>query len=90
MESFLHYYLLIINIVAFVVAGLDKRAAIHHRRRVSEKNLFKLALAGGSVGLYVAMLSFRHKTKHWYFMVGVPGILLLWLIILGYVRKWML
>ena len=88
MELFFNSYLLLINIAAFVVAIIDKRAAIHHKRRVSEKKLFKLAFAGGSVGLYVAMLCFRHKTKHWYFMVGVPMIILLQMIFFRYVAIW--
>ncbi|MBC8569725.1 DUF1294 domain-containing protein [Zongyangia hominis] len=66
----------VMNLIAFFVCGWDKRAARKHRRRTPEKTLFLLAALGGSVGLYVGMLLFRHKTRHWYFMAGVPLIIL--------------
>ncbi len=55
---------------------MDKFAAQRQNRRVPEKVLFLLAAAGGSLGLYLGMFTFRHKTKHWYFVVGVPLIIL--------------
>ncbi len=72
--GYLLYYLLLINAIAFFVCAFDKRAARKHRWRIPEKTLFLLAILGGSVGLYLSMLLFHHKTKHWYFMVGVPVI----------------
>lgn len=68
-------YILIINVVAFCVSGLDKSAAIHNRSRVPEKTLFLLAAIGGSVGIYASMFLFRHKTKHVSFMLGIPMII---------------
>lgn len=70
-------YILVMSVVAFVVCGVDKFAAQHQKRRVSEKMLFLLSLLGGSVGMYLGMFTFRHKTKHWYFVVGIPAIILL-------------
>ena len=69
-------YLALVNLVAFVVYGADKRRARRDRHRVSEKTLFLLALAGGSAGAWAGMYTFRHKTRHWYFVWGIPAILL--------------
>lgn len=66
-----------INLTAFTVCGIDKDAAKKHKWRVPEKTLFLLALIGGSVGLWFGMRAFRHKTRHWYFVVGVPLIFIL-------------
>lgn len=70
-------WLILINIVTFVVFGLDKLLAKHprFRQRVPEKNLLLLAVVGGSVGALLGMYLFRHKTLHRVFRVGVPVIL---------------
>ena len=65
-------YFLAINIVLFVVMGVDKYRAIRQRWRIPEATLFILALVGGACGGTVGMYSFRHKTKHWYFAVFFP------------------
>lgn len=70
-------YLLILNILAYSLMGLDKAKARQNKRRIPEKVLFLIALFGGSMGSIVGMYSFRHKTKHWYFVVGMPLTLLL-------------
>ena len=70
-------YLAAINPVTFAVYGADKRRAKKDRRRVSEKTLFLLAILGGSVGALLGMKVFRHKTRHWYFVWGIPAILLI-------------
>ena len=69
-------YLAAVNLVTFAVYGADKRRAKKDRRRVSEKTLFLLAIIGGSVGALLGMKVFRHKTRHWYFVWGIPAILL--------------
>ena len=66
-------WLILINIVTFVVFGLAKHPRF--RQRVPEKNLLLLAVVGGSVGALLGMLVFRHKTLHRVFRVGVPVIL---------------
>lgn len=68
-------FLAVVNVIAFTVYGADKRRAKKGKRRVSEKNLFLLALVGGSVGALAGMYTFRHKTRHWYFVWGIPAIL---------------
>ena len=70
-------YLAAINLVTFTVYGADKRRAKKDRRRVPEKTLFLLAIMGGSVGALLGMKVFRHKTRHWYFVWGIPAILLI-------------
>ena len=69
-------YLIGINVVTFLVYGLDKWKAKRDAWRISESTLLLLAVAGGSVGALLGMQIFRHKTKHVKFTVGVPAILL--------------
>lgn len=71
------FYLLMINITGFVVMGIDKQKAIKKRWRIRESTLFLIALIGGSLGSIVGMRAFHHKTKHWYFVCGMPLILIL-------------
>lgn len=70
-------YLMIVNIVAFAMMGIDKKRARTNAWRISEKSLFLSALLGGSIGAICGMRHFRHKTKHWYFKYGMPAILIL-------------
>ncbi|ARC84325.1 hypothetical protein U732_867 [Clostridium argentinense CDC 2741] len=70
-------YLIIINLIGFYIMFLDKRKAKKHKWRISEKNIFLIALLGGSLGCLLGMNIFRHKTKHWYFKFGLPTILVL-------------
>jgi uncharacterized membrane protein YsdA (DUF1294 family) len=70
-------YLLIMNVIGLAVMGIDKAKAIHHAWRIPEKVLFLVSLLGGSVGTWAGMYIFRHKTKHWYFVIGMPAILIL-------------
>jgi uncharacterized membrane protein YsdA (DUF1294 family) len=71
-------YLLLINLVSLVVMGVDKALSKREgARRVRERTLFLLAIIGGSLGSIMGMHIFRHKTKHWYFVVGMPLILIL-------------
>ena len=69
-------YLAVINLLTFIVYGADKRRARKGKWRVPEKTLFLLPLLGGSIGALLGMRVFRHKTKHWYFVWGIPAILL--------------
>ncbi len=70
-------YLALVNVIAFAVYGADKRRAKKDKRRVPEKTLFLLAIIGGSVGALAGMYTFRHKTRHWYFVWGIPSILVI-------------
>ncbi len=70
-------YLVVINSIGFVIMGIDKAKARRQKWRISEKTLFATAILGGSLGIWSGMYIFRHKTKHWYFVVGIPVILIL-------------
>jgi uncharacterized membrane protein YsdA (DUF1294 family) len=65
------------NVVGLLAMGIDKSKARRQAWRIPEKVLFLISLLGGSVGTWAGMYIFRHKTKHWYFVVGMPAILLL-------------
>lgn len=70
-------YLLLANATAFLLMWADKRRAKRKGvRRVQERTLFLAALAGGSAGAILGMWGFHHKTRHWYFVWGMPLILL--------------
>ena len=81
------YYIIGINIAAFVVYGLDKLLAKLRSWRVPELWLLALAAVGGSVGAYLAMQLFRHKTLHWKFRLGVPLLFVLQAALVLYLRK---
>ena len=74
-------YVLVMSIIGFLSMYIDKRKAIKHQWRISEKTLFIIALLGGSIGSNLGMTICRHKTKHWYFVIGMPVILILQIII---------
>ena len=74
-------YLLVVNIVGFVMMGIDKKRAIRGAWRISEASLFFTAFIGGSLGCILGMQKFRHKTKRWYFKYGMPAILILQIVI---------
>lgn len=78
-------YLLAINIFAFAQMGFDKSRARRHAWRVPEAQLFGVALLGGSIGSILGMQLFRHKTKHWYFVWGMPAILVLQVAVIVFV-----
>ncbi|AWK51421.1 DUF1294 domain-containing protein [Clostridium beijerinckii] len=70
-------YLFIINLLGFFIMLIDKQRAIHKEWRVPEKTLIGISVFGGAIGMLLGMSSFRHKTKHKKFTIGVPFILLM-------------
>ena len=70
-------YLAVMNIVGFAAMGIDKQKAKKQGWRIPEKTLFLLSILGGSLGSWAGMYAFRHKTKHWYFIVFMPLIFLI-------------
>ena len=70
-------YLGIINLVGFCMMGIDKLKAKRHAWRIPEATLFAIAIFGGSIGSIIGMYTFRHKTKHMSFVIGMPVILVL-------------
>ena len=75
--NILFVYLLAVNVAAFLMMGADKKRAIQQRRRIPEKTLLLTAFVGGSLGAYMGMQSFRHKTKHLKFSIGLPAMVVL-------------
>lgn len=69
-------YLITVNLIGFVLMGVDKKRAVRGAWRIPEATLFLYALIGGSLGSILGMYTFHHKTKHWKFVVGMPLILL--------------
>lgn len=69
-------YLLVINVFAFVLFGIDKYKAKRNLSRISEQSLFLVAFLFGSVGAWTAMYFYHHKTKHLKFTIGLPVIIL--------------
>lgn len=66
-------YLAVVNLWAFALMGFDKRRSKKKgAQRIRERTLFLSALLGGGLGAFLGMWIFRHKTKHWYFVLGIP------------------
>jgi len=87
--SFLYGYLLIINLAAFAIMGWDKIQARKRGRRVPEARLFLTSAIGGSLGIWMGMHAFRHKTKHRSFQIGIPVLLFLNVVIIVFIfMKW--
>ena len=76
--------LLVLNLFSFFLMGHDKQCARKNQRRVPEKKLFLFAILFGALGGTLGMFVFRHKTKHWYFRVFFPLLMILQVGLLGY------
>lgn len=71
----LYFYLIGVNVIAFLLYESDKRRARRHAWRIPEKTLLGIAALGGSVGALAAMSIFHHKTRKPKFYIGIPLIL---------------
>ena len=87
MANMLFYYLIVINVVTFTVYGIDKLKAKQGSWRISEATLLILAIFGGSIGALLGMKVWRHKTMHKKFKYGLPLILIIQIILIGYLSK---
>ena len=87
MANALLYYLIFINVVTFLVYGIDKWKAKQGSWRISEATLLILAVFGGSIGALFGMKVWRHKTMHKKFKYGLPLILIIQIILIGYLSK---
>ena len=72
-------YFIVINIITFIIYGLDKYKSIKHKYRISENTLIFLALIGGFIGAFFGMIIFHHKTKKIKFIILIPLILIIWI-----------
>ena len=87
MTEALLYYLIVINIVTFLVYGIDKWKAKQGSWRISEATLLILAAIGGSIGALLGMKIWHHKTMHKKFKYGLPLIPIIQIILIGYLSK---
>ena len=87
MANALLYYLIALNVVTFLVYGIDKWKAKQGSWRISEASLLILAVIGGSIGALLGMKIWHHKTMHKKFKYGLPLILIIQIILIGYLSK---
>ena len=76
-------YLIAVNLIGFALMGIDKYKAKKRALRIPEATLFIVAIIGGSIGSIIGMYAFRHKTRHWYFVYGMPAILILQILLIA-------
>ena len=76
-------YLIAVNLIGFALMGIDKYKAKKRAFRIPEATLFIVAIIGGSIGSIFGMYAFRHKTRHWYFVYGMPAILILQILLIA-------
>ncbi len=88
-NSILITYLIGVNIAGVMLMAIDKGRAITRRWRIKEKNLFLIAIIGGSLGCMIGMQLFRHKTKHIKFTIGMPSIFIIQVIITIIAYLWL-
>ena len=86
LHSCLAYYLLGINAVTFIVYGIDKYKAKKAKLRIPEATLLLLAVLGGSIGAWMGMKVWHHKTMHKKFKYGIPAILLIQIALITYLH----
>ncbi|MBE6064225.1 hypothetical protein SAMN05216497_1502 [Clostridium cochlearium] len=77
-------YFILINLLGLLFMYIDKEKAKRSKWRIKESTLFSIAMLGGSIGAYIGMKTFRHKTKHAKFKYGIPIIILIQLLIFLY------
>ena len=75
--SVLILYFVLVNFLGLYAMYTDKMRARKRAFRIPEATLFTIACIGGSIGCIIGMYLFRHKTRHWYFVYGLPAILVL-------------
>ena len=78
LQKYIWIYLLTVSFIAFISYGIDKSKAKSNKWRIPEKFLLGISLIGGFVGSFLAMQTFRHKTKHWYFYAVIVISVVLW------------
>ena len=84
MNTIATYYLISINVLTFFVYGIDKLKAKRAKRRIREASLLLLAVLGGSIGAWLGMKVWHHKTQHKKFKYGLPIILLVQLFLISW------
>lgn len=83
------FFLVLINVIGFTLMGVDKNRSKKNKWRIRERTFFIISLVGGSLGTYVGMKVWHHKTKHSHFVWGIPGIFLIQFILVYLaITKW--
>lgn len=82
MKTYLVEYIIFLNLIGFLSMYVDKTRARNKKWRIKESTLLLIAILGGSVGSYLGMKVFRHKTKHNKFVYGIPIILIIQLVLI--------
>ena len=75
-------YFIAVNLIGFVLMGIDKYKAKKRGFRIPEATLFTIAVIGGSIGSIAGMYAFRHKTRHRSFVYGMPFILFVQIVLI--------
>ena len=84
LQNIVLIYLVTINVVTFFMYGIDKWKAKKSKMRIRETALLGLAVLGGSIGAWIGMKVWHHKTLHKKFRYGVPAIIIIQLSLIGY------
>lgn len=79
--KFVIIYFIIMNALGLNLMRTDKKRAVRNQWRIPERTLFLASLLGGSIGTWAGMYLFHHKTRHWYFVFGMPAILVIQIIL---------
>lgn len=87
MHKYIITIVILLNIFGFVLVLLDKYKAKNRLWRIPERSFFLLSILGGSVGVYIGLLTFKHKTRHWYFMTIIPLIIIAQLVFIYFLTK---
>ena len=87
MHQYSMYYLFAINIVSFFLYGIDKYKAKKNKWRISEATLLMIAVIGGSIGAWVGMRLWHHKTMHKKFKYGIPIIIIMQVSLVVYLHS---
>ena len=86
-NKLLLFYFIAINIITFIAFGVDKQKAIEQKSRIRIITLLGLSFIGGAIGGWIAMYTFRHKTKKDYFTVGLPLIVFMHIVVILYLMN---
>ena len=86
MMNIILYYLLAVNIATFLLYGVDKYKAKKNKWRISEATLLLMAVIGGSIGAWIGMRLWHHKTMHKKFKYGIPLIIIMQIALVAYLH----
>lgn len=88
MKTIIIIYIVLINLIGFILMGMDKLRARRKRWRIPERTLFIIALLFGSIGIFTGMYLFRHKTRKLRFSIGIPAIMVVQLLLVTLLYLW--